>query len=94
MAAHKALAWQRNPFDLNLFPVLDALLDERSVTRAAQRLGRSQPAVSASLRRLRDYLDDPLLVPLGRGQTLSPRARALIEPVREAMQAIHSLLGR
>jgi DNA-binding transcriptional LysR family regulator len=87
-----ALPWRRRGFDLNLFPALDALLQERSVSGAARRLGRSQPAMSSALRRLRDYLNDPILVPLGRQLTLSPRARALLRPVREAMEGIHALL--
>jgi len=49
--------------DLNLLVALDALLAERNVTRAARRLGLSQPALSAQLARLRDLLDDPLFLP-------------------------------
>ena len=49
-------------FDLNLLRVLDALLRERNVSRAAERLALSQPAVSNALNRLRELLDDPLLV--------------------------------
>src|SRR5688572_5766849 len=48
--------------DLNLLVVLDALLDERSATRAAARLGYSQPTISGMLVRLRDLYGDPLLV--------------------------------
>ncbi|MBF2967112.1 LysR family transcriptional regulator, partial [Pseudomonas aeruginosa] len=48
-------------FDLNLLRVLDALLRERNVSRAAERLALSQPAVSNALNRLRELLDDPLL---------------------------------
>ncbi len=48
--------------DLNLLKTLDALLDERSVTRAAARLALTQPAVSGMLNRLRDYFDDPLFI--------------------------------
>ncbi|SQH38402.1 probable HTH-type transcriptional regulator LeuO [Salmonella enterica] len=47
---------------LNLLRALDALIDERNVTRAAQRLSLTQPAVSGMLTRLRDYFDDPLFV--------------------------------
>lgn len=47
-------------FDLNLLRVLDALLRERNVSRAAERLALSQPAVSNALNRLRELLDDPL----------------------------------
>lgn len=48
--------------DLNLLKTLDALLDERSVTRAAARLALTQPAVSGKLNHLRDYFDDPLFI--------------------------------
>ena len=53
-------------FDLNLFPALEALLEERNVTRAAERLSLGQPAMSAALARLRRHFDDPLLVRDGR----------------------------
>src|SRR5919204_140988 len=70
--------------DLNLLVALDALLSERSVTRAAQRVGLSQPGMSNALARLRRLLDDPLLV--RQGATLVPTARAdaLIGPVHES----------
>ena len=66
--------------DLNLLRVLDVVLEERSTTRAAQRLGRSQPAVSHALARLRDALDDDLLVREGRGMVPTPRAEARYAP--------------
>ena len=49
-------------YDLNLLPVFLALMEERSVTRAASRLGITQPALSNSLNRLRDMLKDPLFI--------------------------------
>lgn len=61
--------------DLNLLVTLEALLEERSVTRAGKRVGRSQPAISRSLKLLRNTFNDPLLVPSGR--TLVPTERAL-----------------
>lgn len=61
-------------FDLNLLRVLVVLLDERNVTRAAERLNLSQPAVSAALSRLRVAFDDPLFVPARRGVVPTPRA--------------------
>ena len=75
--------------DLNLLVVLDALLAERHVTRAAARIGRSQPACSHALARLRRLLDDPLLV-RGRGGAMVPTARALaLAPaLRQALGAI------
>lgn len=60
--------------DLNLLRVLDALLQESSVTRAAERLGTSPPAVSRSLARLRRAVGDPLLVRAGQGLVPTPRA--------------------
>ena len=67
----------------NLLPVLGALLRERSVTRAAQTLGTTQPAASAALARLRLILRDPLLVRIGRRMELSPRGEALLPQVED-----------
>jgi len=79
--------------DLNLLVVLDALLSEQHVTRAAERLHLSQPAVSHALARLRDLLGDPLLVRAG--STLVPTARALelVAPLAEALAQVQSLLA-
>jgi len=79
--------------DLNLLVVLDALLCEQHVTRAAERLHLSQPAVSHALARLRDLLGDPLLVRAG--STLVPTARALelVAPLAEALSQVQSLLA-
>jgi LysR family transcriptional regulator, nod-box dependent transcriptional activator len=63
--------------DLNLLVALDALLDEQNVSRAAERLHLSQPAVSAALRRLRDYFEDPLLVQHGKRMLPTPHALRL-----------------
>ena len=60
--------------DLNLLVYLDVLLQERNVTRAAESLGISQPAMSNGLRRLRELFDDPLLVRTSNG--MSPTERA------------------
>ena len=62
--------------DLNLLVSLDALLAERNVTRAAERLHLSQPALSAQLSRMRSVFDDPLLIPAERGRGMVPTARA------------------
>ena len=77
-------------FDLNLVPALSALLEERNVTRAAERLSLGQPAMSAALARLRRHFDDPLLVRDGRTYQLSTFAESLLEPVREAMGALNA----
>lgn len=78
--------------DLNLLTSLDAILDERNVTRAAKRLGVSQPAVSHSLRRLRELLGDPLLVRSRAGMTPTPRAIELRPAVRAALDAADVVL--
>ncbi|MDN0076613.1 LysR family transcriptional regulator [Crenobacter sp. SG2303] len=77
--------------DLNLLVSLDVLLAEGNVTRAAKRLGLSQPALSAQLKQLRNSFDDPLLIPSSRGMTLTSRAEALREPLREALAQIQAL---
>lgn len=79
--------------DLNLLVVLDALLAERHVSRAAIRLNKSQPAVSHALARLRALFDDPLLV--RHGGRLEPTARALeIAPrLTEALAQMRQLMG-
>jgi len=79
--------------DLNLLPLLDALLTERHVTRAARRVGLSQPAASRGLARLRTLLDDPLLVRKGRSLALSARAEALREPLRAALGLVTEALA-
>jgi DNA-binding transcriptional LysR family regulator len=86
---------QLNRIDLNLLVYLDALLRERNVTRAAQQLGLSQPAMSNGLRRLRTLLDDPLLVRTSDGMTPTERALELEPQVREALMRIeHTLQPR
>lgn len=81
-----------NHFDLNLLVALDALLEEKNVTRASERLFMSQPAMSGALQRLRERFDDPLLVRVGRSMELTPRAEALIEPVREILLQIQTTI--
>src|SRR5262245_8517337 len=84
---------QLNRFDLNLLIALDALIHEKNVTRAAERVFVSQPAMSAALQKLRDYFNDPLLVRVGRDMQLTPRGLSLVEPVREALLRIQATLG-
>ena len=74
--------------DLNLLVSLDALLDQRSVTRAAQQLGLSQPALSASLARLRRHFGDELLTRVGNEYRLSPLAAQLRPRVRLALDGV------
>ena len=78
--------------DLNLLVALDALLAERSVTRAANRVGLSQPGMSNTLARLRKLFDDPLLVREGLGLVPTPRAESLRQPVQEALSLIRHAL--
>lgn len=79
--------------DLNLLVVLEALLAERHISRAALRLQLSQPAVSHALGRLRQLLDDPLLVRGQGGLVLTQRAHELAEPLAEALAQVRILLG-
>jgi DNA-binding transcriptional LysR family regulator len=78
--------------DLNLLLVLDVLLSEGSVARAAQRLRLSPSAMSRSLARLRETTGDPLLVRAGRGLVPSPRALELRERVRQLVQDAEAAL--
>ena len=79
-------------FDFNLLPVMDALLETRSVSKAAERLGVTQPAVSGMLARLRDSLDDPLFVRTQRGILPTPRAEALAASIKTALDAVENIL--
>lgn len=79
--------------DLNLLVTLDALLAERNVTRAAQRLNFSQPAVSVQLAKLREFFGDPLLLPGPRGMQPTARAEALREPLRQALEVVESAVS-
>jgi len=78
-----AMNW--GAFDLNLLVVFDAVMRERSVKRAAQQVGLSQPAVSHALTRLRHMLKDDLLVRTPAGMAATPRAEQLAGPVRHAL---------
>lgn len=78
--------------DLNLLKALDALLDERSVTRAAQRLALTQPAVSGMLTRLRESFNDPLFVRAQRGIVPTARAEQLAAPVKQLLGDVEAML--
>lgn len=78
--------------DLNHLVAFVALYEARSVTRAGARLGLSQSAVSHVLRHLRERFDDPLFVRVGRDMVPTPRADALIGPVRQGLRALSSAL--
>lgn len=79
--------------DLNLLVALNVLLDERSVSLAADRLCLSQSATSSALGRLRDYFGDELLILKGRQMILTSRAEELIEPVREVLEQIRTTIA-
>jgi len=78
--------------DLNLLKALDALLQERSVTRAAQRLSLSQPTVSSALARLRGLFEDELLVRTGRTMVPTPFAQTLAPRVQESMRELEDII--
>ena len=80
-----------NTLDLNLLTALDALLREVNVSRAALRIGLSQPAASHALQRLRDIFGDPLLVRTGARMELTPRALALRAPLAQALDQVRGL---
>ncbi|WP_434042332.1 LysR family transcriptional regulator [Sorangium cellulosum] len=79
--------------DVNLVIALDALLQERSVTLAARRVGLSQPAMSHALTRLRELFSDPLLIRVGRQMALTSRAEAMTPQVAAIMLDLAGLFG-
>ena len=83
---------QLQRFDFNLLKSLDALLTERNVTRAAERVFLSQPAMSGALKRLREELNDQLLIRVGREMELTPLARTLSVSLRTLLQSIQEML--
>ncbi|WP_433927769.1 LysR family transcriptional regulator [Sorangium cellulosum] len=80
--------------DLNLLTMLDAVITERNVTRAAEHLGMTQPAVSSALTRLRLLFDDDLFVRSGKEMAPTPRALSLAGPIRDALDLIQSSLAQ
>ncbi|MGP4011366.1 LysR family transcriptional regulator [Streptomyces sp. 4N124] len=78
--------------DIRLLPALDALLQEGSVTGAAERLALSPPAMSRALSKIRRALGDPVLVRAGRGLVPTPRALELQPKVRALMRAAEDIL--
>ena len=79
--------------DLNLMTVFDALMVNRNVTKAGKDIGRSQPAVSHALARLRAILGDQLFVKTNEGMVPTPRALRLHEQVRPALQYIETAIN-
>jgi DNA-binding transcriptional LysR family regulator len=78
--------------DLNLLMVFDAVMQDRSVTRAGERLGLSQPAMSHALTRLRHMLKDELFVRSPKGMVPTPRAEQIAVPVRAALEGFQQAL--
>lgn len=78
--------------DLNLLPIFDAVMSEQNLSRAAERLAMRQPAVSLALKRLRDMLDDELLVRTAHGVRPTPRAEELWPAVRLALASLESVI--
>jgi DNA-binding transcriptional LysR family regulator len=81
-----------NAFDLNLLVVFDAIMQEKTLTRAGQRLGMSQPAVSHALARLRHTLKDELFVRTPDGMCPTPRAERMARPARAALHELQVTL--
>lgn len=82
-----------NKLDLNLLVALDALLSERSISRAAERMNLSQSAMSNALARLREYFDDELLVQVGRQMDPTPRAEGLADAVRDVLVRVEATIS-
>src|SRR5437764_3807390 len=85
-----AMNW--GAFDLNLLIVFDAVMQDRSVTRAGRRIGLSQPAMSHALNRLRHMLKDELFIRTPEGMTPTPRAELLAPPLRNALSEMQAAL--
>ena len=80
--------------DLNLLVILQAVLEEEHVSRAAKRLGMSQPAVSNALERARAQFGDPLLERRGQGMELTVRGRELLGPIDDALARVREVFAR
>jgi len=80
--------------DLNLLVALDALLEEQSVSRAAERLHLSQPAMSAALGRIRDYFDDPILNLHGKRMVPTSHALRIQDELKAVLGSVDSLISK
>ena len=80
--------------DLNLFVVFSAIYDEGNITRAAEALNVTQPAVSNNIGRLREMFNDPLFVRVKSGVSPTPLARDLIGPVRKALYILDNTVKK
>ena len=80
--------------DLNLLTVFDAIEHTRNLSRAAERIGMSQPGISQALARLRQTFDDPLFVRAAGAMQPTPRARQIAGPIRAMLDAVTGILDR
>lgn len=80
--------------DLNLFTVFDAIYAEGNLTKAAERLNLTQPAISHALAKLRDRLDDPLFTRNGHRMVPTPLAQALLPDIQQALTQLNTALQR
>src|SRR5690348_15584694 len=87
----RAMNW--GAFDLNLLIVFDAIMHERNVTKAGQRIGLSQPAMSHALKRLRYMLRDELFIRTPDGMVPTPHAERLALPLRGALSELQAALA-
>ena len=78
--------------DLNLLKAFSVLMDERNVSKSAERLAITQPAMSGVLARLRDSFDDPLFVRVQRGVVPTNRALELVPQVKKVLNEVEQLL--
>src|SRR4051812_11588011 len=91
---HAGDAMNLSQVDLNLLVALDALLSERNVTRAGERVGLSQPAMSSALSRLRRLFQDELLVREGRVYELTLLAQELRDPLQNILEMIDQTIEK
>lgn len=80
--------------DLNLLVALDVLLDERNVSRAAERLHLTQPATSAALRRIREYFNDPILKLHGKKMVPTPTALRIKQELKIVLESVDSMVTK
>lgn len=78
--------------DMNLLVVLDALLEDKNITRASRRIFLSQSGTSEALARLREFFHDEILTQVGNRMVLTPLAETLAQPVREILQSTQSII--
>lgn len=80
--------------DLNLLVALDLFLTEKNVSKAAEKMFITQSSASSALARLRNYFDDELLISVGKHMELTPRAKKLVDPVKQILMSIdHQIIA-